>query len=216
MMTIGKLFFSFFSIFVFSINTVWCQKTDGITFDTVCNGLTSHKVTVGDFTQTKKSSAVHRELKSSGHYIISGSGIVWETTKPFPSVLVVTETKIKQTLPDGTSSVIDGADNSVFASVAGTLSSLFSGDREKLEKNFTVCFLSSSDFWKMILYPKDANISSVMRSITLSGKSKSAVDTSLDSVLIDGVSNDTILYTFKNQQYKEALNEDEKALFTFS
>ncbi len=187
-----------------------------VSFDTVCEGLTRHSVTIGDFVQVKKSASINRELRSSGKFIICDYGIVWDTQKPFHSSMVVTQTKIAQTLPDGSRTVIDGSGNSVFSGIAGTLSSVFSGDRKRLEQSFHVQFLSTTNSWKMILLPKNQEVASAISSITLGGKGPCADSSiSLDSILIDELNNDSILYTFKNQMYKEDLTDAEQTFFTF-
>lgn len=208
----------YFCIFFYTVIFLCCvsvsAQSRNVMFDSVCQGLMSHNVTSGDFTQVKRSSAVKRELKSSGEYIFSNRGIVWNTKRPFSSILAVTDSLIIQTLPDGTSSVINGSDNQVFANIAGTLSSLFSGNRDSLERNFNVKFLSTSSSWKMILSPKDSTIASALQSIVLTGTSVSQLQTSLDSMLIEEVSGDSVYYAFRNQTYKEELSDAEKAFFT--
>ena len=184
-----------------------------VRFDSVYQGLTAHAVTTGSFTQIKRSASINREFKSSGEYIFSSSGIVWNTIRPFSSVLAISDSAIVQTLPDGSHSILTSSDNQVFANIAGSLSSLFSGNRDSLERNFNVKFLSSSTSWKIILSPRDATIASALQSIVLTGKSVSDVQTSLDSMLIEELGGDSIYYAFKNQTYKEELSDAEKAFF---
>ena len=71
-------------------------------FEDVCQRLSVHPVTKGDFTQIKgvKSSRGTRELKSYGSFILCPEGILWDTSKPFPSKMVITATKIVQTSSD--------------------------------------------------------------------------------------------------------------------
>ncbi len=203
---------SVFAVFLFCCISLHAEGKN-VQFDSVCHGLTAHAVTSGNFTQVKRSASVNRELKSSGDYIFSNEGIVWNTQRPFSSVLAITNSSIIQTLPDGSSSVIDGSDNQVFANIAGSLSSLFSGNRDLLESNFHVKFMSTPSSWKMILSPKDATIASALQSIVLTGKSVSE-QASLDSMLIEEVSGNSVYYAFKNQVYKEELSDAEKAFFS--
>ncbi|MCR5764073.1 MAG: outer membrane lipoprotein carrier protein LolA [Treponema sp.] len=202
---------SFFAVAIFCSASLYAQNRN-VQFDSVCQGLTAHAVTSGNFTQVKTSPSINRELKSSGDYIFSNEGIVWNTQRPFSSVLAITNSSIIQTLPDGSSSVIDGSNNQIFVNIAGSLSSLFSGNRTLLESNFYVKFLSTSSSWKMILTPKDSTIASALQSIVLTGKSVSE-QSSLDSMLIEEVSGNSVYYAFKNQVYKEELSDAEKAFF---
>ncbi len=210
-----KLFLIHTSIYAVVLFCCFSLHAQGrnVQFDSVCQGLTAHSVTSGNFTQVKRSASMDRELKSSGNYIFSHEGIVWNTHRPFSSVLAITRSSIIQTLPDGSSSVIDGSDNQVFANIAGSLSSLFSGNRDSLETNFHVKFLSTASSWKMILSPKDATVANALHSIVLTGQSIS--DTvSLDSMLVEEVSGNSVYYAFKNQVYKEELSDAEKAFFS--
>lgn len=185
----------------------------GVTFDTVCAQLAQHPNTTGDFTQVKKISAANRSLKSSGTFIFSLEGIMWKTEKPFPSTLVVGMTSVIQTTPDGKKNVIDASSNQIFTSISTTLSSIFSGDTEKLYSNFNVDFSAAGSEWTAVLTPKDKTITAVMKSLTLGGKSTDS-GTEFDSIVMTESGGDTITYTFFNQQYPKELSNDEKAGFT--
>jgi hypothetical protein len=184
-----------------------------ITFDTVCAELAQHPNTTGDFTQVKKISAANRSLKSSGTFIFSLEGIMWKTEKPFPSTLIVGMTSVIQTTPDGKKNVIDASNNQIFTSISTTLSSIFSGDTQKLYNNFSVDFSASGSKWTAVLTPKDKTITAVMKSLTLSGQSTDR-STEFDSIIMTETSGDAITYTFSNQQYPKELSNDEKASFT--
>lgn len=185
----------------------------GMTFDTVCARLAQHPNTTGDFTQVKKIAAANRFLKSSGTFIFSLEGIMWKTEKPFPSALVVGMTSVIQTTPDGKKNVIDASSNQIFTSISTTLSSIFSGDTNKLYSNFNVDFSAAGSEWTAVLTPKDKTITAVMKSLTLGGKSTDG-GTEFDSIVMTESSGDTITYTFFNQQYPKELSNDEKANFT--
>ena len=62
----------------------------------VLKNLTSHANTVGEFVQEKSVivNGKKRLLKSSGTFIISSKGIVWNTLKPVRSVSTITDGQI--------------------------------------------------------------------------------------------------------------------------
>ncbi|MBQ5491005.1 MAG: outer membrane lipoprotein carrier protein LolA [Treponema sp.] len=184
-----------------------------VTIDDVCASLTAHPVTTGSFVQEKKSAAIKRPLKSYGTYIFTKDGIVWNTTKPFKSTMVITPTSIVQTQADGTQTVVDSSTSQIFGTIAEMFSALFGGNRAALEKHFSIKTVNTSEGWSLILTPKDATIASVMNQFTLSGTVSSG-KVELSSLLIEESSTDSILYTFSDQVYKEVLSNEEKAYFT--
>lgn len=212
MKNIRKLSFIFFA-FILTSNSFIFSQNKNFTLEDVCNSLASNPNTTGDFTQTKTIITNNRKLVSSGNFIISNIGIMWKTLKPFPSTLILTEEKMIQISASGNTSVMNGADNQIFANISETLSSVFSGNVTKLLKNFECDFSTNENgFWQVKLSPKDSSIASVIKTITLSGYYKNQA--TLDSLLMTESSNNTILYEFSNQQYPKELSSDDKKIFT--
>jgi len=186
-----------------------------ITIDQVCNQLAAHPITKGDFVQLKTITTAKgsRELKSNGTFLFGVDGIMWNTVKPFPSKMVVTKNKIIQTDAKGNENVIDGTDNPTFASIASTISAVFSNDLSLLKQNFDISFKDNGNgSWEMKLTPKDSTITSVMQYLVVSGTSSSGTS-SLDSIVMYESSDNKITYNFTNQTYPKELTTDEKALF---
>ena len=179
------------------------------TLESVCKSLASHPNTSGDFTQIKTLQTNGRKLVSSGKFIFSQQGILWQTEKPFPSSLILTKDAMVQIAANGKKSVMSGKDNQIFANISETLSSVFSGNVEALKKNFECQLIQESDAdWKIFLTPKDSTIASVMKSMVLAG-----VEADLSSLEMSEMSANTIRYEFKNQKYPEELSADEKQIF---
>lgn len=184
--------------------------------DGVFSSLAKHKVTKGDFIQEKSSPKLKRPLKSSGTFIFSSSGIVWDTQKPFPSKVILTENSMIRTKPDGSRTVTDGGENPVFQSVAQTVASLFSGEKIRLEQMFDISETAApSDSWEIVLKPKDASVAQAVGGIRLSGKiEKGAEDFySIDSIKIVQSGGETTTYALLNKKYSQELTDGEKALF---
>lgn len=178
----------------------------------ICQGLSEHPNTTGDFIQIKTINANGRQLKSSGNFIISLDGIMWKTLKPFPSSLVITKTAMLQTGANGQKSVMNGADNAIFQSIADTLSSVFAGDSVLLENRFKTELKQSEDKWEILLTPKDSTISSVMETLILSGVNNNS-EIVMESLELKETSSNKIRYEFQNQKYPKELTGDEKANF---
>ena len=188
-------------------------SAENASMESVCKGLMEHPVTTGEFVQLKKSAAISRQLRSSGNFLFSPDGVIWDTKKPFSSSLVVTRTSLVQTAPDGSKTILDGSKNQTFANVAETISSLFSGNKKSLEDNFAVNFLSNASSWKMQLVPKDKTVAMTLSTILLNGRCSSEEGTILDSMMITEQNGDSVSYTFRNQEYKDTLSDAEKSYF---
>ncbi len=201
------------SVLIFFVTGLSAQTS--LTLETVCKNLAARPNTTGDFTQTKSLQTNGRKLKSSGKFIISNSGILWRTEKPFPSSLILTKDAMVQIAANGTKSVMSGKDNQIFSNISGTLSSVFSGNANELKKNF-ICDFSEDgkDGWKVSLTPKDSTIASVMNILVLSGKCDIKAGTAvLEKLEMAETSGNSILYEFVNQKYPEELSNEEKQNF---
>lgn len=186
-----------------------------VSVDNIFSSLSHDNVVKGDFLMEKSLASIKRPLKSSGKFIFSPEGILWQTLRPFPSSTAVTKNSIIQTLPDGSKSVTDGSSNEVFKSVAGAVSSVFSGNQAALEDYFLIdSFSSSSSAWRMALVPKDSTISSVIKKIELAGSFEpSSACASLDTIRIIQGENEFTSYTLSSKEYRQELTDEEKAFF---
>ena len=209
---IKRTVFSFLMICLLAFSL----SAEGLTLEGVCKSLASHPNTTGSFTQTKTLQTNGRKLTSTGKFIFCPLGILWQTEKPFPSSLILTEDAMIQIAANGKKSVMSGKDNQIFANISGTLSSVFSGNAEELKKNFNCKFEEGADGgWKVYLTPKDSTIASVMRSLVLAGtfEEGSAAGALLTTLEMTEMSDNTILYEFANQKYPKELSADEKQNF---
>jgi hypothetical protein len=198
-------------ILIAAASSVYAEEN--ITFDAVCSQLAQHPNTTGSFTQVKTINTANRSLKSSGTFIFSLEGIMWKTVKPFPSSLIVGMTSVVQITPDGKKTVIDASNNQIFTSISTTLSSIFSGNAEKLYKNFDIKFSADGAGWTAVLTPKDGTVSAVMKSLSLAGPD-TAGSVQFDTIVMTESGGDTITYKFTDQKYPKELSADEKANFT--
>ncbi len=186
-----------------------------LSLDSVCADLTAYKVTSGSFVQQRFAPHIKRPLTSGGSFVICDMGIAWKTDRPFSSLLAVSRDKIIQTAPDGKKTVIDGSGNPTFKNIAGTLATLFSGDKTALEESFYTSF-SSDDAdngeWAVVLVPKDSTIASALKKIILEGTS--GEESFINAVSIEEQNDARIVYSFSEQMHKNALSDDEKAYFS--
>ena len=178
--------------------------------DSVCASLASRNVTTGNFQQEKIVS--QRNLKSTGTFVLSKTGIAFITEKPIKSTQSISPSSVVTITADGSRTVLDTSDNTIFQGITQVVSSLFEGDKSKLEKNFSTSISAGEKEWTIKLLPKDQNIAAMVKDITLggTGNSESSELKSMTLVLNNGI---TVRYTFSELKYKSTLSESEKALF---
>jgi len=183
-------------------------------FKAVSARLAVHPVTKGNFVQEKILSRLGRKLRSEGNFIITaGQGMVWETTKPFPSTLVLGKDYLIQARPDGQKTVLNAEGNETFIRLAEVLGAVFSGNAQGLLDNFEVHFAvkntpgAGGRAWEMGLSPLDKAISSFAARITMSG------DDVIRFIMINEQGGDITQYTLSNHSHLRELSVNEKALF---
>ena len=180
-----------------------------VTFNVISANLAQNPIITGNFVQEKYLSRLRRSIISSGNFIITAKqGMVWETLQPFPSTMVMGNDFIVQSRPDGRATVLSAQGNETFTQMADVLSSVFSGQSQRLLENFEVYFFGSISNWNMGLLPRDKVIASFVTKIILSG------DSTIRSIRIFEQNGDAITYTLSNHKYQTALTAREKALFS--
>ena len=178
-------------------------------FRATCANLARHSNTRGNFEQEKILSRLNRSLKSSGKFIIAaGSGMVWDTLNPFPSTLVLGADYLIQSRPGGHKTVLSAQGNEVFLSMAQVISAVFSGNAQGLENNFRIYYFTAFNSWELGLIPLDRAINSFAQRIIMKG------DSVIKTINITEQSGDSTIYILSNHNFPEALNADERALFS--
>ncbi|MCI5472976.1 MAG: outer membrane lipoprotein carrier protein LolA [Spirochaetia bacterium] len=181
------------------------------TFDDVCRKLSENPNMTGDFVQEKNLKNSSRPMKSSGKFIFSPDGLLWKTEKPFLSSMVVTKKFIRQTNSKGVSNVQDISQDQIFSNISLMLTSIFNGNSQEILKVFDVKFSSSEKNWTAFLTPKDAQISSVIKSLELSGiLSEYAV---IQKMVMTELSESSTVYNLLNMKFPKELSQDDKNIF---
>ena len=183
------------------------KDSDARAIDSAFAPMTAHKVIRGDFKQTKFIAQLNKEFVSNGKFVIANDkGILWNTEKPFPSSLAISETRMIQQNANGSRTEINANDNVVFAQIAKTIQSVFSGSTAKLQAGFHVYFTRNGKNWTVGLIPKEPSVKKAIESIELSGS------TWLDKIrLVDG-SKSPLLYELSNPKPAGGLTPEEQAL----
>ena len=209
-----KLFICFF----FVISYIWAEEDifryplapeTNIAFNAVCTNLAEKPIIKGNFVQEKFLEHFDRSLKSSGNFLIAAKqGMVWETLQPFPSTMILGMDFIMQSRPDGRKSVISAQGNETFTQMADIMSSVFSGQIQRLLENFKVYFLGSVSNWNMGLLPRDSVLASFVVKIAMSGGA------AIQSIRMFEKNGDITTYILSNPSYPAVLDDHEKAFFS--
>jgi outer membrane lipoprotein-sorting protein len=211
---------AFFVLLVFTASPGWAADEDFFRFpltaesrprfEEVCEALAKEPVVTGVFTQTKTIIRLNRSLVSEGNFIIAtGQGMVWDTRKPFPSILTVGRDFMIQSVPSGTKTRLEALGNETFLRFSDTISAVFSGDSRKLTDNFEIYFSPAGSSWTLGLLPKEQAIRNFAARITMEG------DTVIRRIILYEQNGDLIRYELAGQQFPGDLGPNEKALFTF-
>jgi outer membrane lipoprotein-sorting protein len=178
-------------------------------FKTTCSRLAEHPFIKGTFEQEKTLNRRGRSIKSSGAFIIaSQQGMVWDTAKPFPSTLTLGKDYLIQSKQGGQKTLMSARGNETFIRMADVLSSVFTGNSQKLLDNFEVNYIGNSASWEIGLSPRDKAIGSFAEKIIMKG------DAVIRSIQINEQTGDTIQYFLSNHSYPAELNVNEKAFFS--
>lgn len=126
----------------------------------------------GQFKQEKQVSGFRNPLRSQGNFLLAREqGVVWTTTKPFPSELVLTRDRIVSRQRDGSSRIeVDARQQPALRSVNAMMFALMSGDVKALTGTFNVKVETpTATTWRMHLTPKSRALAQAFTSVQLSG-----------------------------------------------
>jgi len=125
----------------------------------------------GEFVQEKQVAGFKNPLRSNGRFLLArDKGVVWTTTAPFPSEIVITQDRILSRQRDGSRRVeVDGKQQPGLRSVNAMMFALMSGDMKALTSTFDVKEEAAGQGWKMTLVPRSRQLAQAFTSVRLSG-----------------------------------------------
>jgi hypothetical protein len=186
-------------------------------FTSVCGELSEHPVIRGAFEQTKTIMRLKRTLVSSGDFIIAPElGMVWDTKKPFASIMAVGSDFITQSTPSGAKTKMNAQGNETFLSLADSISAVFTGNSQRLLDNFENYFVEGGDggSWTLGLIPKEKSIRSFAARIIISGGRTKNDEVVMRSINLYEQNGDTIQYVLSDHSFSERLSTGERSLFS--
>lgn len=125
----------------------------------------------GEFTQEKNVAGFKNPLRSNGRFLLArDKGVVWTTTTPFPSEIIITQDRILSRQRDGSRRVeVDGKQQPGLRSVNAMMFALMSGDMKALTSAFDVKEEQAGNGWRMTLVPRSRQLAQAFTSVRLSG-----------------------------------------------
>jgi outer membrane lipoprotein-sorting protein len=176
-------------------------------FLAACARVAAEPVVRGTFEQAKTIAKIKRTIRSSGTFVIAADrGMLWETEKPFPSVMVLGRDSIIQ-IVDGSKSVLSAQGNETFSRMADIISAVFQGRAQTLQENFS-CFFVGGASWQLGLIPKDSTVKQFAGRFILDGKGPAIM-----RIETDEQNGNSIVYQLSNQSFGKELSPQEEALF---
>jgi hypothetical protein len=187
-------------------------------FNAVCAQLSSRPFTKGVFEQTRALKRQNRSLVSSGDFVVAADlGVVWITKSPVPSITTLGKDYMIQSVPGGTGTKIDAKGNEVYLNMADAISSLFTGNAEKLKSNFDNYYIETQSangkVWTLGLVPRERAFRNYAGQIVLEGliSGQTAV---IRSIAIHERNGDSLTYVFSDQSFPSRLEAHEQAYFS--
>lgn len=205
----SKFLFLLVSLLMVATNLFSQSSPTVSTLEQVGQLLAQHPCTRGNFIQEKYIPSISRSLSSSGTFLITANrGIIWQTEKPYPSIMVVGKSHISQGQNPTTMSRIDTGDNRIFMEFSQAISAAFSGNIQNVQKAFHIQFKSDVGSWILELFPKEKAVNQLIRSIVLQGNEV------LEKVIMTEQNQGTVSYTFSHHSFSQEPTEDEIILLT--
>lgn len=163
----------------------------------------------GQFKQAKYLVGISKPLYSYGKfYIDTNKGILWQTQRPFPNILVLTRDKIIQKQGNNQIMMMSAQQEPVVNVINHILFSLLAGDFTEVQNIFNLTGSAVDQHWNVLLSPRDASLAKIIQSIALKG------DATVKEVEVDEVNGDRTVIDFSNtRQGRNAITPAEEALF---
>lgn len=142
------------------------------TFDDVAERIERNPVLRGTFTQEKQVEGFRNPLRSAGHFVLAvEQGVLWETLKPFPSEVALTQTRIASRQPDGSWRIeADATNQPGLAAINATFFALMAGNVAALSTRFEgEATLLPEGRWQLALTPKPGPLAQAFTALHIEG-----------------------------------------------
>jgi hypothetical protein len=131
-------------------------------------GIEADKALEANFVQYRHLSGIAKPIRSEGNLLLwEGHGLIWTTSSPFPSAILITKKGIYQLENNSKTPLFkSGGDNALFEAMAG----IFRIKNDQQIKGFAIQQLPSTPTnWQMCLIPQNIRVQNFIQSITVEG-----------------------------------------------
>lgn len=123
----------------------------------------------GKFTEDRQLPGFKAPLRSSGNFVVTGKGIIWQTTQPFASTMVMTQHGIKQKI-DGEETLNLSAEKvPFFAKMHKTIKGMMQGEWQLMEQAFVITHRENKNNWQAHLVPRQKDAAIPISEMTVIG-----------------------------------------------
>ncbi|MFC1237672.1 outer membrane lipoprotein carrier protein LolA [Vibrio sp. F74] len=173
--------------------------------------LAAQSLVRGDFEQHRTMEMFSQPLTSTGNFVIhKKSGLLWQQTAPFPVNIILTDDKLSQQFANQPAQVMTEKENPMAFYFSHIFLSLFDGNAQQLNQQFTTSFSDNAEVWTLTLTPNQAPLNAVFSDITISGTLY------INQIELTEVRGDKTTILFNNQtEQPNTLTPDESAFFHF-
>ncbi|NMP29069.1 outer membrane lipoprotein carrier protein LolA [Rahnella sp. SAP-1] len=182
-----------------------------VTLDELQQRFSQQPVLRADFSQQRSVSGMEQKLNSAGNLVISrNDGLWWQQQKPFALSLLLTNSRMVQTMAGQAPQVVTAQNNPQMFQFNSLLTALFHADHRALEQNFKLDFSDRGQGnWTLVLTPKSSPLNRLFRQIGLKGQ------TFLENIDIQDMQGDSTQIRFFNQRTEpKTLTDAEKQHFS--
>ncbi len=199
-----------FTLWAVSIFLLFSANSFAFGVDDLQQKLAQSILIRGEFQQVRTMQMFNQPLSTSGTFLLDHEkGLLWQQTKPFPINLTLTQNKLHQSI-NGEVQVINDSGNPMAFYFTRLFLSLFKGDTDAIEDNFTLQLSGEKDAWTLLLIPTTSPVDSVFKSIKIEGGQY------LNRVVLSEVRGDITEMVFTQQSTQpSSLTEKELAAFAF-
>lgn len=148
----------------------WAQSPPAL-LEGIGKRLATPAVLRGEFEQTRSLKGFKRPLVSRGSFVIARDrGLLWVTSQPFASTIVITRDRLLTLREDGSRQQIDARQQPGLRAVNEMLVALLGADLRSLDGRFqSEGALLGERGWRLALTPKDPGMAAFVARIELEG-----------------------------------------------
>ena len=123
----------------------------------------------GNFTEDRQLPGFKAPLHSSGNFTVTAEGILWQTSQPFASIMIMTESGIIQQVNGEETLNLSAARLPFFAKMHKTIKGMMQGDWQLMEQAFIITHKENKNTWQAHLVTRQKDAAMPISEMTVTG-----------------------------------------------